>query len=403
MINYSISRRRWLSGVGATSLLTRFSWMNAFAQTTTPDYKALVCVFLAGGNDGHNTVVPLGQTQFNAYRAARGGIALPDNNGALLQVATPDGTPYGLNPGLAAIHPLWAQGKLAVLANAGMLVQPVTRTQFLANAVPVPTNLFSHSDQTQQMQSGVPSTSGGTGWGGRAADLVQTLNGSSSFPAAVSIAGPSLFCTGNVIRSASLFPGFNLDMNGMGIWPPTAATARKTGVQQVLQFDSGLALVQAANQSRKDAMDLNALLTGTTATLSTVFPGTSLGNQLQQVAKIIKLRSTTGMSRQVFLCSIGGFDTHAAQSWQQWNLLREVSEALAAFYNATGEMGIADRVTSFTMSDFGRSLQPSGSGCDHGWGVITSSWAARCRAGKYTAPSLLWRSVDPMTQARAGH
>jgi uncharacterized protein (DUF1501 family) len=126
--------------------------------------------------------------------------------------------------------------------------------------------------------------------------------------------------------------------------------------------------VQAANKVRKDAVELNALLTGNSATLGTVFPGTSIGNQLQQVAKIIKLRDSTGMSRQVFFCSLGGFDTHGSQGWQHWELLRQVSEALSAFYNATVEMGIPDQVTSFTLSDFGRSLQPSGSGSDHGWG-----------------------------------
>jgi uncharacterized protein (DUF1501 family) len=368
MTQTQLNRRRFLSGLGATALLSRFGWMNALAQPNVPDYKALVCVFMAGGNDGHNTVVPLTQAQFNAYKLARGSIALPDNNGALLPVETTDGTPFGLNPGLAGIHPLWAQGRLAVLANAGMLVQPVNRAQFLANAVPVPTNLFSHSDQVQQMQSGIPSTSGGTGWGARAADVVQPLNGASTFPAAISIAGPSLFCTGNVVQSASLLPGFNLDMSGMGLWPQTAAAARKTGAQQILQFDSGLALVQAANKVRKDASDLNALLTGASATINTPFPGTSLGSQLKQVAQIIKLRGTTGMSRQVFLCSLGGFDTHGSQSWQHWSLLKQVSDALAAFYSATIEMGIPERVTSFTLSDFGRSLQPSGSGSDHGWG-----------------------------------
>ncbi len=362
------NRRQFLSGLGASALLARFGWMNALAQTSYPDYKALVCIFLAGGNDSHNTVVPLTQSQFNAYKAARGSLALPDGNGPIHQVVTTDGTPYGLNNGLGAIHPLWAQGKLAVLANVGMLVQPVTRTQFLANSVPLPTNLFSHSDQIQQMQSGVPSTSGGTGWGGRAADAVQAMNGASTFPAAISIAGPSLFCTGNIVQSASLLPGFNCDMNGMGIWPPAAAAARKTGVQQVLEFDSGLALVQAANKVRKDANDLSALLSGASATLTTQFPGTILGNQLKQVAQIIKVRGTTGMSRQVFLCSLGGFDTHGSQSWQHWDLLSQVSEALAAFYSATIEIGVPDRVTSFTLSDFGRTLQPSGSGSDHGWG-----------------------------------
>lgn len=357
-----------LRTLGATALLSRFGWMNTLAQSAPPDYKALVCIFLVGGNDGHNTVVPRTQAEFNAYKAARGSLALPDGNGPLLDIQTPDGTAYGLNNGLSAIHPLWGQGQLAVLANTGMLVQPTTRQQFLANAVPVPTNLFSHSDQIQQMQSGFPSTSGGSGWGGRTVDALQSLNGASAFPAAVSVAGPALFCTGTVIRSASLLPAFNLDASGMSLWPQSAATARMNGYQQVLEFDSGLALVQAANKVRKDAIDLNKLMTGTSATLGTTFPGTILGNQLQQVAKLIKLRTVTGMNRQVFLCSLGGFDTHGSQSWQHWDLLKQVSEALAAFYNSTIEMGVADRVTSFTLSDFGRSLQPSGTGSDHGWG-----------------------------------
>lgn len=368
MIHTRISRRSLLRGVGAAALLSRLGRLNSFAQATPPDYRALVCVFLFGGNDGHNTLIPLSQSAFNAYRAGRGSLALPDNNGPLLQVQSADGTPYGLNPGLAAIHPLWAQGRLAVLANTGMLVAPVTRQAFLSNSATVPTNLFSHSDQLQQMQSGFPSATGGTGWGGRTVDTLHTLNGASTFPAAVSTNGPALFCTGGIVQSASLLPGFDLDVSGLNLWPQAASDARLAGIQQLLEFDSGLALIQSANKVRKDALALNAMLRGNAATVSTAFPGTSLGDQLQQVAKVIKLRTTTGMRRQVFFCSLGGFDTHGSQSWQHWDLLKQVSEALAAFYNATIELGVADQVTSFTMSDFGRSLQPSGSGSDHGWG-----------------------------------
>lgn len=363
-----MTRRDMLRALGGTALLAGFGRLNSFAQITPPDYKALVCIFLSGGNDGHNTIVPLTQASFNAYSAARGTMALPDNNGALLTVETPDGTPYGFNPGLAAIHPFWAQGKLAVLANTGMLVAPTTRLDYLASSVPVPTNLFSHSDQIQQMQSGYPSTTGGTGWGARATDILNPMNGGSTFPAAVSVSGPVLFTKGNVVQSASLLPGFNLDASGMQLWPQAAADARKNGLQQMLQFDSGLTMVQAANKVRKDAADLNALMSGSSATITTTFPGGSLGSQLLQVAKLIKLRGSTGMSRQVFFCSLGGFDTHGSQSWQHWDLLTQVAEAMAAFYNATAEMGVADKVTTFTLSDFGRTLQPSGTGTDHGWG-----------------------------------
>jgi uncharacterized protein (DUF1501 family) len=373
-----MTRRHLLAGMGSAALINRLGMVNSLAQgsSTSTDYKALVCILLAGGNDGHNTIVPLTKEDFDNYKAARGSLALPDSNGPLLEVQTSDGTRYGLNPGLTHLHSRWSgnstsTGKLAVIANVGTLVHPVTRQQFLntQSGITLPTNLFSHSDQVQQIQSGIASSSGGTGWGGRAADVMMSLNGASTFPAAVSLAGPALFCKGETIQSTSLFPGFNCDMAGMDLFPQSAADARRTGLQQILQLDSGLKLVQTANQSRQDAMDLNALLSGLPAQINTTFPATPIGAQLQQVAKIIKIRGTTGMSRQVFFCSMGGFDTHASQSWHQWNLLHDLSEAMEAFYKATeDDLQIPDQVTSFTISDFGRTLQPSGTGCDHGWG-----------------------------------
>ena len=184
------------------------------------------------------------------------------------------------------------------------------------------------------------------------------------------MSGSALFCTGNVVQSASLIPGFDLTLNGMTAWPASAAAAKLQALQEILTFDTGMALVQSANKVRQDAITLNGMLKSLNAgtPLTTVFPQTDIGQQLQQVAQIIRLRASTGMSRQVFFCSLGGFDTHSGQSWGQWDLLRQVSDAMLALYNATVEMGIADQVTTFTESDFGRTLQPSGSGSDHGWG-----------------------------------
>ena len=368
----ALSRRAFLrrSSLLATATgLGGMGMLNALAQSA-PDYKALVCIFLMGGNDGHNVIVPLNGPDHAAFRAVRGSLALPDGNTQLLPVTARNGIPYGLNSGLAAIHPLWAQEKLAVVANLGMLVRPTTRTQYLNATVGLPSNLFSHSDQVMQMQAGDPNGSGGTGWAGRIADATRALNGSATFPPAISVAGSALFCSGNVVQSTSLLPGFDLSADGLTAWPASAAAAKVLGLQQMLTFDSGLSMVQAANHVRKDALELNGMLRSLNGAgnVSTVFPGTSIGQQLKQVAQVIRLRGSTGMNRQVFFCALGGFDTHSAQSWAQWDLLRQVSEGMAAFYQATLEMGIADRVTTFTASEFGRTLQPSGSGSDHGWG-----------------------------------
>ena len=367
-----VTRRNFLQSAGSLATvagLSRFSQMNALAAGA-PDYRALVCVFLFGGNDSHNMLVPQTPSIYSAYQGIRGSLALPDTNAKLLPVSALNGTAYALNDGLAAIHPLWAQQKLAAVANVGMLVGPVTRAQYLAGTTTVPTNLFSHADQVIEMQAGNANGSGGTGWAGRIADAVQGMNGASTFPAAISMSGSALFCAGNIVQSASLIPGFDLTPNGMSAWPASATAARQQGLQEVLTFDTGLALVQAANKVRQDAISLNVMLKSLAAAppLATQFPQTGIGQQLQQVAQIVRLRNSTGMSRQVFFCSLGGFDTHSGQSWQQWDLFRQISAAMNAFYNATVEMGIADKIITFTESDFGRTLQPSGTGSDHGWG-----------------------------------
>lgn len=402
-----MTRRQLLGGMGAMALLSRFGSFNALAQTTSSssDYKALVCILLAGGNDGHNTLIPQETAAFNTYKISRGMLALPDSNGPLLQLQTrQNGTRYAFNPGLSHIHSLWAPpgggpGQLAVLANVGMLVKPISRWQYQnpQSGIAVPTNLFSHADQILQMQSGVPSSSGGSGWGGRTGDALKAYNPPNTFPMAVSLSGPSLYCSGKEIQSTSLFPGFNCDVAGMNLFPDNAATARQNGYQQILQFDSGLKLIQAANASRQEALALNHLLTSAPATVDTPFPNTPIGQQLKQVTQTILAGRSIGMRRQVFFCVMGGFDTHYAQSWNHWNLLNDLSEAMRAFYDSTIEdIEGPEKVTTFTLSDFGRTLQPSGGGCDHGWGNHHLIMGGAVRGGDVygTFPNLALGSED---------
>ncbi len=368
---------RSLAAIGAASVAGRMSQVNALAATACPsDYKALVCVFMFGGNDCNNTVVPISTTASNAnnsyakYAAIRAGLALPQ--ASLNSINTSKGDEYGLHPGMVELANLYNTKKnVAVLTNVGSLVTPLTQSDYLKQAKAIPLNLFSHLDQQTELQTSVAQGFSATGWGGRLADAMQGCN-TAGFPTIVSVGGNTLFATGNQTNPATVTAGQILGLTGYT--NSAASQARLTALQNLLSFDNGLTLVQASNaigsSGINQATTLNKALAGGTA-LTTVFPGTQLGGQMAQIAKIINVRSALGVNRQIFFAFLGGFDTHDGELTDQGSGLAQVSQALNAFYNATVEMGASQDVVTFTESDFGRTLQPSGGatlGTDHAWG-----------------------------------
>lgn len=366
-----LSRRGFIRTGAATVgtlALRPFGLLPALAQNG-PAYRALVCVFLFGGNDSNNTIVPMDDNSFKAYQSARGTLAL--STSALSPVTSAAGAPYGFHTLLTEVASLFTSKELAVVANVGSLVQPVTRSLYQAQQAPVPANLFSHADQQQQWQTSIAQGSSPTGWAGRVADYVkaQQLN-STTFPTFISVAGNVLEGSGANTQPVAVTPGQSLKLAGFN---NSAASQAKLGaLTSLLTTDSGVKLAQAANNvlsmSMADAAALSNAL-GKAAALKTQFPKTSLGGQLQQVAQIIQARGALGMNRQIFFCSLGSFDTHTGEFGTLNTLYPQLSQALSAFYNATQELGVAENVTTFTESDFNRTFQPtSGDGSDHAWG-----------------------------------
>ena len=367
----NFSRRNFLKLTGSAGLLTALGQFNLAEAAGFQDYKALVCIFLFGGNDGHNTVIPMSASDYPAYANARGGLALSGNK--LLPVTTTNGRQFALNYGMVELQQMFQQGKLAVVANTGLLNQPTTKLQYQQNAVPLPTQLFSHSDQVVQMQAGVPTSSASSGWGGRIADLAQPNNANSTFPASISMNGSALFCAGLSVPGTNLQPGNSLDQYAMSNgWPQAAINARINAQKQIIALGNSNRLIAAADKVMNDTWQLNTILKTASGGGNTGFDPTvatsTLGKQLSAIAQLINVRTQTAVGRQVFFAGLGGFDTHSGQDYQQWVLLQEVSKAIKAFYDSTVAMGVSGQVTTFTLSDFGRSLQPSGTGSDHGWG-----------------------------------
>ena len=366
--------RRGFIRVGAATVgslvLRPFGLLPALAQSGG-DYRALVCVFLFGGNDANNTVVPMDDASFEAYTSLRGGLGLAASE-LTAPVTSVSGAPYAFHAKLAEVASLFASKELAVVANVGSLVQPLTRDQYQKQQAPIPLNLFSHSDQQQQWQTALAQGHSPTGWAGRAADYIAGagINTSSSFPVFLSVAGNTLEGAGVTTQAAAIAPGHSLQLAGFK--DSAASEARLSALKSLLTTDTGVSLVQAANKtlsnSISDANALEAALAKATP-LKTQFPTTALGAQLEQVAQIIQVQSYLGMRRQIFFCSLGGFDTHANEIPAHNNLYPQLSAALAAFYDATQELGMAQNVTTFTESDFSRTFQPtSGNGSDHAWG-----------------------------------
>lgn len=358
---------RMLAAASMAATMRRFGLVNAAAQSSG-SYKALVCVFLFGGNDGNNLVVPLDATGYADYSKIRSNLAL--SSASLLPIANGK-NPYGLHANLKELQTLYNSNSMAIVANVGPLIEPITRAQYQANALPVPVNLFSHADQQMEWQTAtLPSGSPTTGWAGRVADKISSLNGTAAELTSISVAGNSLFATGATTLPATVVPGAALGLQGYST--SAALLARLTALQQLLSLDSGVKLVQTAQQTTQrgitDASVLKQALASAPA-LVTAFPATTLGAQLQQIAKLIQVRNTLGVTRQIFFALLGGFDTHSAQIVDQGNLFTQLSPALNAFYEASVELGVSQNVVTFTESDFGRTLQPAtDGGTDHAWG-----------------------------------
>ena len=354
----------WLGGLGELPLAR---------SAVSPDYKALVCIFLAGGNDGHNTIIPLtaSGSPVADYVNSRQTIALPSTNAkTLLPIAVaqpnPYGSAFGLHPSLAKIAGLYAAGRAAVIANTGLLDAPLTRAQFQNLKTGNSVAMFSHSDQTTLVQTGLATGGDGSGWGGRLADLAQPV-GSELPLSSVSLDYSSVFATGRRVQATRISPGNNFAQYALGFLGPT--DPRVVAQTNLLAQSTQLRLVDKANETMQRALELNKILTsaGTAAPLN-VFPASPIGQQLGEVARIIKISGNLGLSRQVFYCTHFGYDTHGGQDWAHARLLADLDAAVDVFQKELNDMQAANKVTTFTSSEFGRTLQPSGTGSDHGWG-----------------------------------
>ncbi|MEN0653826.1 MULTISPECIES: DUF1501 domain-containing protein [Hyphobacterium] len=410
-IGRHLSRRAALRGMAAccagagTPFAFNLLGIGAAAQAqAVADYKALVCIFLFGGNDQSNTVIPREGAAYSSYAAARPTLARPSGDLVPLTVQDWSGPALGLPPELSGLAGLFNTGRMAIVANTGTLLYPTTQAQILNGSVALPRQLFSHSDQQNSWQTGLPDRDSRSGWLGRIGDVIEPLaNGGALAPICMSVAG------NNVLQAGDTTVQYQLTTNG-----PVAVRnlERLYGVSA-----SGTAYRSVLTQPRTNLLEAEytgivsrAIATETEVTaalagipaLTTGFPQTRLGAQMGMIARMIAARSALGQNRQVFFAAIGGWDFHDNLLADQANRLTELGDAMAAFNAATEELGVAPAVTTFTASDFGRALQYNGRGSDHGWGAHHFVMGGAVRGGRVFGrwPDVALGSADDAGQGR---
>jgi uncharacterized protein (DUF1501 family) len=406
------SRRAFLKRASAVSIaagaapwaLTLAGMGEAAAQTVS-DYKALVCVFLYGGCDYANTLVPYDTAGHANYQGLRSNIAL--SRDALAATALTPATPlsgggqYALHPNLAPLLPVFTGGKLAPILNIGTLVRPTTKTQYTNKNVALPPKLFSHNDQQSFWQASSPEGAS-SGWGGRLGDLFAAGNGTSTFTC-INVSSNAVFLSGKSAVQYQITSTGSIPVNGLKVSTafPAACTTALRGLltnARTHLFENEYATLTNRSLSAND--QLSTALAGTQ--LATSFPATNLGGQLAMVARIIASQQALGARRQVFFVSLGGFDTHDNLLDSHGNLMTQVGDALAAFYQSTQEIGLARNVTTFTATDFGRTLLSNNSGTDHGWGGVSFVMGDAVRGGNFygTSPVFANNGPDDVGQGR---
>jgi uncharacterized protein (DUF1501 family) len=387
--------------VAMTSAIRDLRFMNAaVAQSNISDYKALVCIFLAGGNDSNNLIVPTVPSEYNNYAAIRTPVlALPQSSLQTLDGYTdPAGHTFGLHPACPELKTLFTEGKLALLLNTGTLVYPITRAQYQSGGKKPP-QLFSHADQVTQWQTSIPDQPALTGWGGRCADLLNSVNPNSLISLSVSLAGANTFEVGNIVSQYSVSTSGAISLSGV-------SGARLAALTNVLGLSYPNMQAQAYAGVAAHSINTGALLnnaitnTAPASYFNVPFPtaittpnggstfNSSLSSQLKMVARLIEAGNRAagnptngfGMRRQIFFCQVGGYDLHSGQTsygvntpnnviiGSHANLFAELSQSLLVFQRAMEQLGLQNNVTAFTSSDFGRTFPCNGVGSDHGWG-----------------------------------